>query len=135
MSLRSALWGLPEIEPVSPKPKPKRKQYGNIERRVYVSTSTDIEGWWKTNRPETLAGCANLRLALKTYRTVQDYSASYRYGRFEQRLVRLAGPNGSVMITSRKARAYFNNKIRNLEVYLETLTSQFGYDAFLKRSI
>jgi hypothetical protein len=39
------------------------------------------------------------------------------------------------MITSRKARAYFNNKIRNLEVYLETLTSQFGYDAILKRSI
>ncbi|WP_147293860.1 hypothetical protein [Afipia felis] len=135
MSLRSALWGLPEIEPETPKPKPKRKQYGNIERRVYVSTSTDIEGWWKTNRPETLAGCANLRLALKTYRTVQDYSASYRYGRFEQRLVRLTGPNGSVMITSRKARAYFNNKIRNLEVYLETLASQFGYDVTFKRNV
>ncbi|EKS30252.1 Uncharacterised protein [Afipia felis] len=39
------------------------------------------------------------------------------------------------MITSRKARAYFNNKIRNLEVYLETLASQFGYDVTFKRNV
>ncbi len=80
-----------------------------------------------------MAECADLRLALKDYRTIGKYTASYRYGNYEQRLVRLDGPNGSVMITSRKARAYFNKKVHNIELLLQTLSNQFSCEMTLKR--
>ncbi len=119
------LWGR-EIVVEPPKKKIRRKEVQPIRRPVYCSESNDIEGWFRENKPETLAECEDLRKAIRRKATVGNYGADSHEARTGRKLLRVKGPVSNVMIVSPKARAHFNKRLRNREVYLEVIRDQFA---------
>lgn len=121
------LWGV-EIVAKEPKKKNRRRIQPESYRKrpVYCSENNDIDGWFRENNPQTLAECEDVRKALLKKSQVGNYGADTHHARTGTKLTRVKGPAGNVMIVSAAARKYFNKKLRNREVYLETLLNQFG---------
>ena len=119
------LWGR-EIVVEQPKKKLRQKVSQPIRRPAYCSESNDIEGWFRTNGPETLAECEDLRKAVRKNATVGRYGADSHEARTGRKLLRVKGPVSNVMVVSPKARRYFNKRLRNREIYLEVLRDQFA---------
>lgn len=117
-------WGR-EIIVEPPKKKLRRKEAQPIRRPVYCSENNDIEGWFRDNKPETLAECEDLRNAIRKKASVGKYGADSHEARTGRKLLRVKGPISNVMIVSPKARQHFNKRLRNREVYLEVCRDQF----------
>ena len=107
------------------KKKPRWKPPQPIRRPAYTSENNDIVGWFRDNTPQTLEECDELRKALRSKKRHGKYDADVHEARTGRRLIRVKGPVGNVMIVSKKARACFNRKLRNREIYLEVLAAQF----------
>jgi hypothetical protein len=120
-----SLWGQ-EIIPEPPKKKVRRQQSQPVRRPAYCCESNDILGWFRDNKPDTLSECGDLKKAIRKKATVGNYGADSHEARTGRKLLRVKGPVSNVMIVSRKARAFFNKKLRNREVFLEVQSAQFG---------
>lgn len=119
------LWGQ-EIIPEPPKKKVRRPQAQPIRRPVYCSESNDIVGWFRDNNPASLSEREDLKKAIKKRAKVGRYGADSHEARTGRKLLRVKGPISNVMIVSRRARALFNKRLRNREIYLEVQREQFG---------
>lgn len=119
------LWGQ-EVIPDPPKKKVRRPQAQPIRRPVYCSESNDINGWFGDNKPESLSECEDLKKAIRKTASVGNYGADTHEARTGRKLLRVKGPVSNVMVVSRKARALFNKKLRNREIFLEVLRDQFA---------
>jgi len=118
-------WGR-EIVVEQPKKKLRRKEQQPIRRPAYCSENNDIEGWFRSNQPETLAECDDLRKAIRKKAKVGNYGADSHDARTGRRMLRVKGPVSNVMVVSPKARQHFNRRLRNREIYLEVMRDQFG---------
>jgi len=119
------LWGV-EIVVKERKKKNRQRTDSYRKRPVYCSENNDIDGWFRENNPQTLAECEDVRKALRKKSQVGNYGADTHHARTGTKLLRVMGPVNNVMIVSVAARKLFNQKLRNREVYLETLLNQFG---------
>lgn len=57
---------------------------------------------------------------------VDNYKVDTHIAKTGSELTRVIGPASNVMIVSRAARGYFNERLRNLQVFLEVQGDQFG---------
>lgn len=119
------LWGRERIvEP--PKKKVRRKPVQPIRRPIYCIENNDIEGWFRDNKPASMADVADLRKAMRIKKAVGKYNADSHEARTGRKMLRVIGPTSNVMIVSPAARRLFNKKLRNREVILEVLRDQFS---------
>ena len=129
------LWGV-EIVVETPKKKQRRRAQSDsyIRRPAYCSENNDIDGWFRTNNPQTIAECEDVRKALRKKSQVGNYNADTHTAKTGTKLIRVKGPVSNVMIVSPAARKLFNRKLRNHEAYLEVLLNQFGSEQVTLKS-